>query len=96
MNHGDHAGHGGMDHSNMGHDRMDHSSMGHSDMDHSSMDHGDHSGHDMAMAMVNTTMKAVMEVLQPEKAMDHSGRWDDQSLSPAATLGATTGLCQSY
>ncbi|XP_050686050.1 high affinity copper uptake protein 1-like isoform X2 [Eriocheir sinensis] len=61
MSHADHMGHG--DH--MGHAGMDHASMGH--------DHGDHSGHDMATAVVNTTMKAVMAAMQPESAMDHSG-----------------------
>ena len=70
MSHGDHAGHGGMDHSKMDHGQMDHSSM-----DHSNMDHGDHSGHNMAMDVVNTTMRAVIEALQTEKAMDHSGWW---------------------
>ncbi|MPC39538.1 High affinity copper uptake protein 1 [Portunus trituberculatus] len=73
----DHAGHDHMNHGNMDHGSMDHSSMDHSGMDHSGMDHGEHSGHNMAMAVVNTTMRAIVEAMQTtEKVMDHAGHGD--------------------
>ncbi|KAK8396479.1 hypothetical protein O3P69_005494 [Scylla paramamosain] len=73
----DHAGHDHMNHGNMDHGSMDHSNMDHGSMDHSGMDHGDHSGHNMAIAVVNTTMRAIMEAMQTtEAAIDHAGHGD--------------------
>ncbi|XP_042864370.1 high affinity copper uptake protein 1-like isoform X2 [Penaeus japonicus] len=66
MNHSAMGHHGNMDHGS-----MDHGSMDHGSMDHGSMDHSGHEGHDMAGAVVSTTVKAIVDAVQ--NAGDHSG-----------------------
>lgn len=77
MGHTSHMNHSSMNHSGM--DHMDHSGMDH--MDHSDMSPSDHGGHDMTMAAINTTTKAIMDavhtglkMVDSDDDIDHIGQ----------------------
>jgi CopA family copper-resistance protein len=76
MNHGSHAGHGGMDHS-----KMDHSKMNHATMDHSKMDHSQMSPATMDHSKMNHGS-------MDHSKMDHSKVNHDGSDKPKAKLSA--------
>ncbi|XP_071519093.1 uncharacterized protein [Panulirus ornatus] len=77
MGHTSHMNHSSMNHSGM--DHMDHSVMDH--MDHSDMSPSDHGGHDMTIAAINTTTKAIMDavhtglkMVDSDDDIDHIGQ----------------------